>query len=161
MASAETEELDWLAYFARFFWQAAAPLAEVLDADGCREGWLQGELFRYGRRHGPKLSTNASVGSRRRKFDLLCKCPPMVAEIKICGGSYQTKNRGMIRDDVEKLLRAGDCFAKILVLVVDRRVTDTKLADWLATWNPPDPPGHRRALQRDVSDRVTVRMWEL
>ena len=161
MASTGRQGFDWLAHFERFFQHVAAPLGVVLDADGCREGWLQGELYRYGRGNPPRLSTNASTSSRRRKFDLLCKSPPMVAEIKICGGSYQTKTKRMIEEDVEKLRRADDSSARVLILVVDRRVTNTELAGWLLTWNPTDPPKYMRAIRRDVSDWVTVRMWEL
>ena len=47
---------------------------------------------------------------------------------------------------------------KILILVVDRRVRDTKLAGRLMEW---EPMAFARALQRAVSDRVTVRLWEL
>lgn len=150
MASTGSEGLDWLAHFEQFFLHIATPLAVVLDADGCREGWLQGEFYRYGRRHGPKLSTNTSTDSPQKKFDLLCGCPPMLAEIKIAGGNYYAKVKGMIADDVERLLQADHSFTKVMILVVDRKVTTTKLAKWLMQW---EPAKFTRVLQRAVSDR--------
>jgi hypothetical protein len=156
MASTESQELDWLAYFEQFFRERAEPLAQILDADGCREGWLQGEFFLHGRHNKTGLQTNAGP----RKYDLRCDQPPMIpmiAEIKICGGSYSPKMRGLLEADVAKLRQDASASAKFMILVVDRRVTDTPLAEWLMRY----APAHARGRECPLSERVVVRMWEL
>lgn len=62
-------------------------LAEVLKASGCREGWLQGELFRRLRAKGIQdVQTNEYpyAGNVRARADLWVP-GKMVAEIKVLG----------------------------------------------------------------------------
>lgn len=74
--------LDLIADFER-------ELAEVLNASGCREGWLQGELFRRLRAKGIQdIRTNdyPYAGNVRVRADLWVP-EKMVAEIKVLGDS--------------------------------------------------------------------------
>ena len=38
----------WPQFFTEFFDHSEAALSVVLNASGCREGWIQGEFFRFG-----------------------------------------------------------------------------------------------------------------
>lgn len=77
------------------------PLAVVLDAAGCREGWLQGELFRAGKKLGVCVNQRFAPG---QTADLACGDPlEMLAEIKIVGAWHQPKMRAAIESDVARL----------------------------------------------------------
>ena len=143
--------MDWISFFDAFFSQRAAELERILDAGGCREGWLQGEVFLYGR--NVSIQTNAS----RRKHDLQCGLHPMIAEIKICGGDYAAKMRDYIENDVVKLAEAPDRCQRFMILVVDTRECSTTLGQWLSSYNPP----HKARHERTVSASVLVRIWEV
>lgn len=39
--------MSWPERFLALFCEIASPLAVILNAEGCREGWLQGEFYRY------------------------------------------------------------------------------------------------------------------
>jgi hypothetical protein len=71
----------------------------VFDAEGCREGWLQGELYL---RHRERVRVNSIPIAYRAKADLsadldvkprvrICGPQPMVAELKVLAASFQTK----------------------------------------------------------------------
>ena len=142
--------MDWIAYFDQFFSPRAEELAVIIDAAGCREGWVQGEMFLHGRDLG--LRTNAT----RSRFDLLCPSPPMIAEIKICGGGYAQKMRGFIEGDVQKLSRAAGPYDRFMILIVDSRITDTPLGRWLTTCDFP----HVRKHERCLSGLLAIRIWQ-
>jgi len=143
---------DWLSFFEGFFTARAEQIEVILDAAGCREGWLQGEFFLAGREFG--LSTNAG----KQKFDLRCEHPPMIAELKVCGGNYAPKMKGFIEGDVRKLRRASARFGeRYMILVVNTRHTQTELGQWLMKCEL----ARRRYRELRLSPRVTVRMWEL
>ena len=38
--------MSWIKPLQAFFDRISDPLSFILNAEGCREGWLQGELFR-------------------------------------------------------------------------------------------------------------------
>jgi hypothetical protein len=86
--------MSWSDRFLTLFAEIAGPLADVLNADGCREGWLQGELYRHFRRHSNGFRVNFSYRSGRVKHDLYCSPPnEMVAELKVFGlRGYLNKN---------------------------------------------------------------------
>ena len=65
--------MDWLSFFVRLPQDNATRISDILDARRCREGWLQGELYRHGR-HLPIQTTATSL-----RYDLRCESPPMVA----------------------------------------------------------------------------------
>lgn len=143
--------MDWMAYFADFFRQKSERIQAMLDAEGCREGWLQGEFFLYAR--DLHLQTNTT----RVKFDLLCPQPPMIAEIKICGGEYSQKMRGLIQDDVCKLARADGPWQRFMILVVDNRTPHTSLGQWLTACIFPNIQSQDVTL----SKTLVVRMWQI
>jgi len=143
--------MDWLTYFKDFFSQHMAKLEVVLNAAGCREGWLQGEFFVDGQEL--QIKTNATP----KKFDLLCSSPPMIAEIKICGGDYAPKMRGYIQEDAEKLACVSGSYERFLLLVVDNRHPDTELGRWLTTCDFE----HVRKDELKLSDTVIIRLWQI
>lgn len=143
--------MDWLDFFEEFFTQRAESIAVIADAAGCREGWLQGEFFLCGRQM--MLRTNAT----RRRFDLLCDDPPMIAEIKLCGGGYATKMKAFIENDVRKLRSDPSCRPKYMILVVDNRKPHTSLGRWLTTCSFP----HTRERMCTLSEKLLVRIWEV
>lgn len=87
----------WFNYFREQFDNLAADLKVVLDASGCREGWLQGELFRRSSDQDFAVNTYRYPGLGG-KADLEGLRPvrsegqaPMVAELKIIGGNFAKK----------------------------------------------------------------------
>ena len=96
----------WFIYFSQFFDRVQTDFSVVLKASGCREGWLQGELFRYGRKMNIKVNQYSLGGSR--KADVHCPVEPaMIAEIKIIGSDYQSKQREALKADVVRLLQVA------------------------------------------------------
>jgi hypothetical protein len=92
-----TTKIDWLDEFSRFFAWCQPRLPEVLDAGGAREVWLQGEAYRYFRKHRPAgpLCLYANCHDRN---DLAfyatddAETPIALAEIKLFGLDYYPKN---------------------------------------------------------------------
>ena len=76
-----TKKIDWLP---GFFSTHADRIKRILPAGGCRELWLQGEIYLY--LSGDGLLTNAT----QRKYDLYME-GGFVMELKILGGDYQRK----------------------------------------------------------------------
>lgn len=82
----------WLDEMTRFFKVHADSVSEIFDASGCREGWLQGELFRYFRKRKRPIDVNTYRYPNGGIADLSAVGPPpMVGEIKLLGGGYQSK----------------------------------------------------------------------
>src|SRR5258708_4332105 len=109
----------WEQFFLDFFDASAESIGVVLDAWGCREGWLQGELYRAGRRRGLRVNQYSLGGNR--KADLCClESPPrMVAEVKVLGAHYQSKMRFALDADAERLSAIKDAeLERYIVLVI-------------------------------------------
>ncbi len=124
--------MKWTTIFKRFFESHKSDIDTILDAQGCREEWVQGEMFL----HAPSgsLQTNATL----HKYDLVSDVNPgMLAEIKICGGDYQEKMKDLIAADVDKLAKAPPGPAKYIILVIDSRNLETKLGKWLNDFHVP------------------------
>lgn len=122
----------WEPFFLEFFDSVAEPLGIVVRAWGCREGWLQGELFRYGRDR--KLRVNEYSLGGNKKADL-CSFdePRMVAEIKILGADYNSKGRYALDTDVERLRAIEDAeLERYMILVVPHSRVDSSLGRYLA-----------------------------
>jgi len=68
---------QWLELLVKFFEAHSEPLGEIFDADGCREGWLHGELFRCFRfRHGfNSFKVNSLRIGVNRKADFSVNIP--------------------------------------------------------------------------------------
>ncbi|MFO0556341.1 MAG: hypothetical protein U0271_48660 [Polyangiaceae bacterium] len=91
-----TTNIDWTQEFAGFFHWCHPRLTEVLDASGVRELWLQGEAYRYFRRHRTG-GTLCVYTNTHNKSDLAFyatdtdESPIAVVEIKLLGLDYQSK----------------------------------------------------------------------
>ncbi|PTQ86798.1 hypothetical protein [Agitococcus lubricus] len=88
---------EWFNFFKSFFQNNAASIGTVMYANGCREGWLQGEMFRTAT--DEKFAVNYYQLKRySEKLDLYGEMPnrqvqqKMVAEIKIISPSFEKKN---------------------------------------------------------------------
>ena len=55
----------WEQFFLDFFDYSAEAIGIVVSASGCREGWLQGELYRAGRRRGCASTSTPSAAIGR------------------------------------------------------------------------------------------------
>ena len=86
--------MAWVRRLQMFFREIEVPLSFVLNAEGCREGWVQAELFRRFRPRNRTFNVNCSLESRQAKHDIVSGTPPsLVAELKVYGLSgYYTKN---------------------------------------------------------------------
>src|SRR4051794_207616 len=86
--------MSWAEQILAFFGEIASPLAIILNAEGCREGWLQGEFYRHFSTPENGSRVNCSFCDNRVKHDLYCERPTeMAAELKVYGQSgYYTKN---------------------------------------------------------------------
>ena len=86
--------MSWPDRLFALFAEIARPTAVVLNADGCREGWLQGEIYRYFHPKYNGFRVNYSQGSGRVKHDVYCPLPTeMIAELKVYGmRGYFNKN---------------------------------------------------------------------
>ena len=136
-------------FFETFFARHKEQLARLLDAGGCREGWIQGQMFLDA---PPRfLKTNAT----KRNYDLYSEAPLAIGEIKICGGDYQPKMQGRIEKDVKKL-RQSEATEKYMILIVDTRVKATRLGKWLASCD------FAREEYREFEGRdFKVRVWKI
>jgi hypothetical protein len=76
--------MTWPEEFLGFFHEIAEPLTTVLNAEGCREGWIQGEFYRYFRKKVNGFQVNRCCAGKREKYDLYCNPPTaIVAEVKV------------------------------------------------------------------------------
>jgi hypothetical protein len=121
----------WEQFFLDFFDYSAESIGVVVSARGCREGWLQGELYRAGRRRGLRVNEYPLGGLK--KADLRCQEPPrMVAEIKVLGADYEGKMRYALDADVERLTAIDDTeLERYMVLVIPNSEVRSSLGDYL------------------------------
>jgi hypothetical protein len=98
----------WRRELRRFFHPRADALDQVFEADGCREGWLQGEMFlHFHGRRGPMVRFNHQALKDGCKADIAAYRPSvetkdgkersvqslvMVGELKMLKVDYQEKN---------------------------------------------------------------------
>ncbi len=64
--------MSWPDRFLALLADIARPMAVVLNADGCREGWLQGEIYRHFAPRHNGFRVNCSYRSGRVKHDVYC-----------------------------------------------------------------------------------------
>ena len=86
--------MKWIGLFEQVFDSISEPLSVVLNATGCREGWLQGEFYRHLIEQDKDFRVNEYKIAPRAKADLYGEKPSrMVAEIKVYGvWNYYQKN---------------------------------------------------------------------
>lgn len=91
-------ETDWAKFFLSFFDKNKSSIGIVMYAEGCREGWLQGELFRFSEDQDFVVNS-FKLTKLCGKLDLYGELPfigakpqKMVAEIKIISPSFESKN---------------------------------------------------------------------
>ena|GEM_PF-2148225 len=132
-----TDRIDWPSLFLSVFESVSNTLSIVLQAAGCREGWLQGEFFRYGHSLNIPIDVNDFDLGNRQKADLSSDHhPKMVAEIKIVGADYQSKMIKCIESDVERLRRLSEEWERYMILVAPQanaRARKSKLGVFLDT----------------------------
>lgn len=174
----------WRKRILRFFRDPAQgeALTEVLSARACREGWLQGQLFRWMRRAHPRSGFEVNKRRANVLFDISADDAPMVGELKVLGSGYQTKVvGGALRDLASRLDRpvtANDAAAtyrwgllkdysrlmqpgvqsdtdRILVLVVADPEDDTMLGRVLTGIR------FQGVEQRVEGDRWLAKVWSL
>src|SRR5580693_5967018 len=123
--------IDWLKFFIETLESIHDQLAVVLMASGCREGWLQGELFRAGREHN--LRVNEYDLGDRQTADVSCgDGPDMLAEIKIVGADYFPKMQGHIESDVERMRSFSNAMTqRYMILIIPNCDAETKLGKYL------------------------------
>lgn len=121
----------WEQFFLDFFDYAAESIGVVVYASGCREGWLQGELYRAGWRRG--LRANEFPLGGNQKSDLSCReSPRMVAEVKVLGADFQGKMRYALDADVARLTAIPDAeLERYMVLVIPNSGVQSLLGDYL------------------------------
>ena len=122
----------WEQFFLDFFDYSAEAIGIVVSASGCREGWLQGELYRAGRRRGLRVNEYPLGGNR--KADLCCReSPRMVAEIKVLGADYQGKMRYALDADVERMSAIQDGeLERYMILVIPNSKVQSSLGQHLS-----------------------------
>lgn len=122
---------DWAAFFVDAIEAIHEPFSVVLTVSGCREGWLQGELYRAGRPYN--LRVNEHRLGEHQTADVSCgPGPNMLAEIKIVGADYSAKMQGFIDSDVERMRAVSTPGTeRFMVLIIPRSTAKTKLGEYL------------------------------
>ena len=90
-----TMNFNCISEFSDFFNKNSKSISTILDAYGCRENWLQGEIYRWFKfkKSLAKFSINDTIVPEGKiKFDFVVKTRiPAVGELKVLGGNYNTK----------------------------------------------------------------------
>jgi hypothetical protein len=122
---------DWLKFFVKTIGDIKNPLSVVLSASGCREGWLQGEIFRAGRKYD--LRVNEFRLGKRQTADISCgKGPSMLAEIKIVGANYLPKMQGYVESDAARMRAVSTAGTeRFMILIIPDSDASTKLGKYL------------------------------
>jgi hypothetical protein len=145
---------DWLRFFSSTIEAIREPLSVILNASGCREGWLQGEMFRAGRAFDLRVNEYALGG--RQTADVSCgDLPDMLAEIKIVGANYFPKMQGFIESDVGRMRAVSTPGTeRFMILIIPRSEAKTKLGEYLhsCSFSP-------HCLERDLPS-FRLRIWK-
>ena len=102
---------EWMRVFCEFFDRNASQIGAVMYAEGCREGWLQGEMFRQSEDENFMVNSY-KIGERGKALDLHGFRPrsnsspqTMVGEIKIIATSFLNKNIAG-KNDLSELIKS-------------------------------------------------------
>jgi hypothetical protein len=130
-ASSGASMQDWFKFFEDSIEAVHEHFAVILKAAGCREGWLQGELFRAGRKFDLRVN-EFSLGNRQTA-DVSCgDLPEMLAEIKIVGADYFAKMRAYIEADVERMRSVSTMGTqRFMILIIPDCKANTALGKYL------------------------------
>ena len=132
--SRRPSKVDWPGFFINSIDKIQKRFAVALDAGGCREAWLQAELYCAGRERGYDLNVNHHCLGDRKKADLSCDDPPtMLAEIKVVGAYDSLKMPGLIEADVQRMRKAHKSAERYMILVIRVSEDKTKLSKYLDT----------------------------
>lgn len=147
--------INWRGFLVETIGSISEPLSIVLNASGCREGWLQGELYRAGRKHG--LCVNEYPLGGQKKADLSCgERPDMLGEIKIVGALDNTKMQGLIKADAQQMQEfSTPGTRRYMILIIPKRDGTGKLAAFLDTCKFP----HEPCIDHPGPD-FRLRLWE-
>jgi hypothetical protein len=129
------KQRDWIRDFKEFFESRTDELGTVLDAIGCREGWLQAEAFRFFRSKNVAMYTNYLVlpgvsGKKNRKADFAVYRSDaddaqldLVAELKVYSerGTYP---KGLTGGDLSEVRRR---IARTTPLVLGKHRRDRQM----------------------------------
>lgn len=100
--------VDWLNFFTESIAAIHEPPAVVLGASGCREGWLQAEIFPAGRRYDVRVN-EFGLGNRKAA-DRPCDAEPkMLAAMKIVGADYSAKTQCAIEAGANRSAPGEHC----------------------------------------------------
>jgi len=148
--------IDWMNFFTETIEAIHERLSIVLTASGCREGWLQGELFSAGRKYD--LRVNEHKLEDRQTADLSCgPGPSMLAEIKIVAANYAPKMQTFIESDVARMRAVSSADTeRYMILVIPKCDVKTKLGDYLDACSFPK----KRCFDRTWPN-FRVKIWQL
>ncbi|GAB6261205.1 hypothetical protein PSSHI_14480 [Photobacterium sp. R1] len=119
-----------IAWLPAYFKDRQTQIAKILNAGGCRELWMQGDIYLY--LNDDALRTNAT----KYRFDLY-KEDQFAIELKVLGGQYQSKVVSFLENDFRKLLSNTTVQDKYVVLVLDNSSPETKLYSRLFSYAHP------------------------
>lgn len=120
-----TKKVEWVP---EFFSGNVGRIEKIFSAGGCRELWLQGEIFLF--LSDDSLETN----STKKKYDLF-KQNSFAMEIKLLGGNYQRKVINSLGKDFVKLSSHQGNEQKYVLLVLDNRFQEYCLYDELFNYH--------------------------
>lgn len=150
--------MDWMAFFDEFFQERMPQLEQIAAAGGCREGWVQGEMYLFAKSQGLDLRTNVPVA----KYDLQCdqEDRQMCGEIKFCGDDYSPKMKGLILADADRLVSGPPTHRKFLILIIDRQEKRTNLGKWLEDLGKKSivNKGYREQV---LTGKLAVKIWQI
>ncbi|KDM89794.1 hypothetical protein [Photobacterium galatheae] len=139
-----------VAWLSTYFKDRHAQIAKILNIGGCRELWMQGDIYLY--LNDNDLRTNAT----RYKFDIYKK-GHFAIELKILGGQYQRKVLNDLENDFRKLSSNAVEQDQYVVLVLDNSSPETKLYSQLS--NYAHPAGN--LISQSDFGAFCIRIWKV
>jgi hypothetical protein len=125
-------------------------ISKIRHAGGCRELWVQGEIYLY--LNDEDVLTNAT----QSKYDVY-KEEHFVLEIKFLGGHYQRKVLKNLSNDFDKLSKHDGREPKFVLLILDTSEKDTDLYDELYDFKHPKG---RRCFREPYSNFYAI-LWKV
>ncbi|MBE8567781.1 MULTISPECIES: hypothetical protein [Vibrio] len=140
-----------ISWMSDFFDVHGNQISKIFKAGGCRELWLQGQIFLYLEQED--LQTNAT----KSKYDLYQE-GVFACEVKVLGGNFQSKVMNSLRADFDKLTSKEIPEEKYVLLVLDKQEgTSTKLYRSLSTFSH---KAGQKVLDKDLG-AFSVTAWKV